>query len=128
MSDKETSYVLSHDDALALAVSQKNYLSKLRLRAAIEDEAGDIRSLLGTTNDAMQMLFYHFSKVILELEKINSIDDVKSVGENFRVLAKDFIDSVESDSTSLTLKTKGEKLILNDIKSRSNIISLALAN
>lgn len=92
------------------------------IREEISRMAGDTESILGTTTDAMHMLFHAFSKHIIALKSASSLADVNAASDDFLATAESFLEH-EEDGCCLPYKLKGEESVLEDIKIRAISVS-----
>ena len=132
--------VISMDDAEQLVRSQIGEsldVSLIELEAETEKEriglirrhialSGDTDSLLGTTTDNTHLLLVEFSKLVIALDSVSSIEDIKSAAESFKNDAKDILSKIEEGSCIFPYLQKGKNQVLSEIYFRASEVSNAL--
>ena len=123
-----TEFVREHygDDAtFELVLNEEEQRSQIR--QAINEQAGDSASLLGTTSDATQLLLYGFCQLVAALHKADSLADVRKAAKPYSELAADFLGKVESGEVKLPFMGKGLEKVVGEIEQRATSVAEVLA-
>ena len=98
------------------------------LRKSIVAKAGDTDSLLGTTNDGVQLLLHSFAQLTVGLNQANTLAQVREATEPFNEMAKQFLAKVDSGEIRLPYMDKGIDSVMTEIEQRATKVSDVLAN
>lgn len=117
---------LTHAESVAMAEAEQQHIQRKQLRAAITQESGDIKSILGTTTDGMHLLLLAFSQMTVALHQANSLAAVRQAAALFYPVATDLLDKVEAQQVQLPYQVKGMEAALSDIEHRATTVAKIL--
>ena len=98
------------------------------LRKSIVAKAGDTDSLLGTTNDGVQLLLHSFAQLTVGLNQANTLAQVREAAEPFNEMAAQLLAKVESGEVRLPYIDKGRDSVMAEIQQRATKVANILAN
>ena len=98
------------------------------LRQQISTSAGDTDSLLGTTNDGIQLLLHAFAQLTVGLHQASSLAQLREAAEPFNELATQFLAKVDSGEVRLPYIDKGRESVMAEIEQRATKVADILAN
>ena len=98
------------------------------LRDNIVAKVGDTDSLLGTTNDGIQLLLHAFAQLTVGLHQAGSLAQVREAAEPFNELATQFLAKVDSGEVRLPCIDKGRESVMAEIEQRATKVADILAN
>jgi len=101
-------------------------LDLVRLR--IDESTGDVHSLLGTTNDGVQLLLHAFAQLTVGLNQANTLAQVREAAEPFNEMAAQLLAKVESGEVRLPYIDKGRDSVMAEIQQRATKVANILAN
>lgn len=84
---------------------------------------GDTDSLLGTASDSANLLLVEFSKLIVALGLVTSIEDVKSVSSSFKQRAETLLFKVDSNEFRFPYMQKGQDEVLLEVGQRATAVN-----
>ena len=112
---------------IAEATAQQKQRDQVEhIRSAIQSNAGDTLSLLGTTSDATQLLLYGFTTLIAKLHTANSLAEVREAAAPFAELSAGFLAKVEGGEVKLPFMVKGLDSVVSDIEQRATTVAEVL--
>ena len=112
---------------IAEATAQQKQRDQVEhIRSAIQSNAGDTLSLLGTTSDATQLLLYGFTTLIAKLHTANSLAEVREAAAPFAELSAGFLAKVEGGEVKLPFMVKGLDSVVSDIEQRATAVAEVL--
>ncbi|WP_194094659.1 hypothetical protein [Marivivens aquimaris] len=100
--------------------------AKLLVREAIGEIAGDQQSLLGTTSDAIGLLFFEVAKFAIAMKDQNSLADIRSAATPLADMMAPVIARVEAGDTLLTHQVKGEANVIEEMEQRATQVATVL--
>ena len=101
--------------------TDQEFLDLVRLR--IDESTGDVHSLLGTTNDGVQLLLHAFAQLTVGLNQATSLAHVREATEPFNEMAKQFLAKVDSGEIRLPYMDKGIDSVMTEIEQRATKVS-----
>lgn len=116
---------LGHEEAdynIELEAEEKRSV----IRQQISKTAGDNATLLGTTSDATQLLFYGFTSLIAKLNTANSLAEVRAAAAPFADLSAGFLTKVEDGEVKLPFMIKGLDSVVSDIEQLATAVAVVL--
>lgn len=96
------------------------------IREAIADVAGDQQSLLGTTSDAIGLLFFEVAKLAIALKDQNSLAAIRDAATPLADMMAPVIARVEAGDTLLTHLVKGEANVIEEMEQRATQVATVL--
>lgn len=90
--------------------------------------SGDTDSILGTTSDNANLVLVEFSKLILALDSVSSIEDVKQAAASFKQNAEDLLNKLDSKEYSFPYLKKGLDNVLLEVGQRATAVNNVLFN
>jgi len=88
--------------------------------------SGDTDSILGTTSDNANLVLVEFSKLILALDSVSSIEDVKQAAASFKQNAEDLLTKLDSKEYSFPYLKKGLDNVLLEVGQRATSVNNVL--
>ncbi|TMN89475.1 hypothetical protein CWB72_10585 [Pseudoalteromonas phenolica] len=92
-------------------------------RTQILYSVGDIQSLLGTTSDTVHLLLFEFAKLLDELSKVSSIDEVKAASFNTSQIFRSLLQKHTNGEFEFPYEHKGLEKVEADIEQRAQGIT-----
>jgi hypothetical protein len=96
------------------------------IRQQISKAAGDNATLLGTTIDATQLLFYAFTSLIAKLNTATSLAQVREAAAPFADISTGFLSKVEDGEVKLPFMIKGLESVVSDIEQLATAVAEVL--
>ena len=110
----------------ALIENEERHIKKKTIRAKIKEKAGDTQSILGTTNDAVQLLLLEFAKFSRSLSEAQSLAELRASAEAASGVFDQLLASVEAQTVQLSCESKGPDKVLSDLSERATAVSNVL--
>lgn len=87
---------------------------------------GDTDSLLGTTSDSSNLLLVEFSKLIMALDSVITIEDVKQTAASFKQEAETLLSKIDTNEYCFPYMQKGQNEVLLEVGQRATAVNNAL--
>lgn len=121
------------DDLIAKGVPEAFVTSEImrqkfkrKIRGQINQNVGDVETLLGTTSDAAALAVYGLAALVTKLSTATSLAEVRDAAEPFAQLSAGFLAKVESGEVTLPFMQKGIENVVTDIETSATAVSAAL--
>ena len=108
------------------SVALQNYMNKVQLRSDIQQSAGDLSSLLGSTADTAQILLCEVAELAAALNKANSLAEVRAASQPLHDLLAPMRQRIADGQTQMPYQVKGVEASLQDIEQRATTVAAAL--
>lgn len=127
----------SIEEIIKHSISAEVDLSLIELEPETEQErvalvrrnialCGDTESLLGTASDNANLLLVEFSKLILALDSVTHIDDIKATAASFKTNAENLLTKIETNEYLFPYMQKGQDVVLEEITLRATSVNKAI--
>ena len=97
-----------------------------RVRDEIQQNAGDLHSLLGTASDAGGLVLVELLRLAGALAGADSLAEVRTAAERLETLGAPFLEKIDSGEVQLPYMVKGEAAVMDDVAERGVVVSTAL--
>jgi len=90
--------------------------------------SGDTDSLLGTASDNANLLLVEFSKLVVALDSVETINDIKLAAASFKDSAYSLLAKIEADEYRFPYQQKGNESVLIEVGERATAVNDVLFN
>jgi hypothetical protein len=115
-------YVAQNGGELVMTDSEKLEV----LRAKINDEAGDLPSLVGTVSDGSGLLLEQVARAFVGLAAASSLAKVQGAVADAAALFQPLLDQIDAGEVVLPHHVTGAESVLADVAARSTTVSNVL--
>ncbi|MCG7574840.1 hypothetical protein MHM39_14810 [Phaeobacter sp. CNT1-3] len=117
---------LAEHDGNGLTVEYTALELRSHVREEIQQNAGDLHSLLGTASDAGGLVLVELLRLAAALAEADKTAQVRASAKRLKTLGAPFLEKIDNGEVQLPYMVKGEAAVMDDIATRGVAVSEAL--